>query len=77
MDSPHGLKVRAGEWDTKTTEERLPYQERAVSKIVAHPSRIERTLAYDVVSIINHRDHFLLFLLLIILHRIKSARIFF
>lgn len=30
------LKVRAGEWDTQTTRERLPFQERNVEQIVLH-----------------------------------------
>ncbi|KAJ8921968.1 hypothetical protein NQ315_008605 [Exocentrus adspersus] len=30
------IKIRAGEWDSKTTRERLPYQERNVATIVSH-----------------------------------------
>lgn len=30
------LKVRAGEWDTQTTKERLPYQELDVKEIIIH-----------------------------------------
>lgn len=30
------IKVRAGEWDSKTTRERLPYQERNVANIISH-----------------------------------------
>lgn len=43
------LKVRAGEWDTQTTKERLPYQERVVSRIFSNPNYHERSLANDVV----------------------------
>lgn len=44
------LKIRAGEWDTQTTKERLPYQERIVSRIFGHPNFNERNLANDIVS---------------------------
>jgi secreted trypsin-like serine protease len=44
------LKVRAGEWDTQTTKERLPYQERNVQAIVVHPEFHVKTLANDVVG---------------------------
>lgn len=30
------LKVRVGEWDSQTTKERLPYQERKVDRIISH-----------------------------------------
>lgn len=50
--SARDLKIRAGEWDTQTTKERLPYQERIVSRIFSHPGYNERSLANDVVSII-------------------------
>lgn len=48
--SAKDLKMRAGEWDTQTTKERLPYQERIVSRIFGHPKYNERSLANDVVS---------------------------
>lgn len=48
--SAKDLKVRAGEWDTQTTKERLPYQERIVSRIFSHPTYNERSLANDIVS---------------------------
>lgn len=44
------LKLRAGEWDTQSTKERLPYQERIVSRIFGHPNYQERGLANDFVS---------------------------
>lgn len=34
--SPRELKIRAGEWDTQTTEEILPHQDRRVVEIVIH-----------------------------------------
>jgi secreted trypsin-like serine protease len=42
--------IRAGEWDTQTTKERLPYQEINVNAIVTHPEFHTRTLANDIVS---------------------------
>lgn len=43
------IKVRAGEWDTQTTKERLPYQERTAVQIVSHPNYNSKTLANDIV----------------------------
>lgn len=45
------LKVRAGEWDTQTTKERLPYQERNVKAVVVHQDFHSRSLANDIVII--------------------------
>lgn len=42
------LKIRAGEWDTQTTKERLPFQERSVVRVSSHPEFNPRSLAYDV-----------------------------
>ncbi|XP_052893903.1 phenoloxidase-activating factor 2-like [Anopheles moucheti] len=42
------LKVRAGEWDTQTTKERLPYQERMVTRVNSHPDFNPRSLASDI-----------------------------
>lgn len=50
MTRAKDLKIRAGEWDTQTPKERLPYQERIVSRIFGHPDYKERSLANDVVS---------------------------
>lgn len=47
---PRTIKIRAGEWDTQTIKERLPYQERVVTRIVSHPDYSSRSLANDVVS---------------------------
>lgn len=44
------LRIRAGEWDTQTTKERLPYQERGVQSIIVHQDFHVKTLANDVVS---------------------------
>jgi len=51
------LKLRAGEWDTQTTKERLPYQERIASRIFSHPKYNERNLANDV-AIVELEDPF-------------------
>lgn len=53
MTKANDLKIRAGEWDTQTTKERLPYQERIVSRIFGHPNYNERGLANDLVGITN------------------------
>jgi kallikrein len=45
-----GLKVRAGEWDTQTTKERLAHQEREVNDIIPHEDFNSKTLANDIVS---------------------------
>jgi hypothetical protein len=45
------LKIRAGEWDTQTTKERLPYQERNVKAVVVHQDFHSRSLANDIVII--------------------------
>lgn len=45
----NGLRIRAGEWDTQTTKERLPYQERGVQAIITHPNFHAKTLANDIV----------------------------
>ncbi|XP_065089032.1 phenoloxidase-activating factor 2 [Ochlerotatus camptorhynchus] len=42
------LKIRAGEWDSQTTKERLPFQERIVIRVNSHPDFNPRSLAYDV-----------------------------
>lgn len=44
------FKIRAGEWDTQTTKERLPYQERAVVQVIKHPKYNEKALFNDFVS---------------------------
>lgn len=51
------LKIRAGEWDTQTTKERLPYQERIASRVFSHPQYSDRSLANDV-AIIELEDPF-------------------
>jgi hypothetical protein len=50
--SQHALRVRAGEWDTQTTKERLPHQERNVASIITHTEFNARTLANDIALIL-------------------------
>jgi len=57
LNSAKDIKIRAGEWDTQTTKERLPYQERIVSRIFSHPNYNERSLANDV-AVIELEDPF-------------------
>lgn len=47
------LRIRAGEWDTQTTKERLLHQERNVRSVVTHPGFHKKSLANDIVSFIN------------------------
>lgn len=49
------LKVRAGEWDTQTTKEIYPYQERYVDSIETHKDFIEKTSYYDVAVLFLDR----------------------
>lgn len=49
---PNQLKIRAGEWDSQTTNERLPYQEREISQIITHPEFSIKTLANDVALLV-------------------------
>ncbi|XP_075146744.1 phenoloxidase-activating factor 2 isoform X2 [Haematobia irritans] len=44
--------IRAGEWDTQTVKERLPYEESAASKVITHPQYNPRNVAYDFALII-------------------------
>lgn len=46
------LTVRAGEWDTQTMKERLPYQERSVQTVILHPDYNRRSIAYDFALVI-------------------------
>lgn len=48
VDRPlNSFMIRAGEWDTITTKERLPFVEKRVSKVVTHPRYNPRNVAYD------------------------------
>ncbi|XP_048485903.1 phenoloxidase-activating factor 2 isoform X2 [Plutella xylostella] len=45
---PSSLKIRAGEWDTQTSKERLPHQERGVREMVIHEDFRPKSLWNDV-----------------------------
>ncbi|XP_065088898.1 phenoloxidase-activating factor 2-like [Ochlerotatus camptorhynchus] len=49
---PQKLTVRAGEWDTMTTNEVLPYQEEPVSRIILHPHFNRNMLFHDVALLV-------------------------
>ncbi|XP_017054459.1 phenoloxidase-activating factor 2 [Drosophila ficusphila] len=49
---PGTFMVRAGEWDSQTTNERLPYQERAVKSVIRHPQYKSRNIANDFALVI-------------------------
>ncbi|KAG5671371.1 hypothetical protein PVAND_001572 [Polypedilum vanderplanki] len=51
----NSLRVRAGEWDTQTTKERLPHQERNVNAIITHEEFNSRSLANDIALLILDR----------------------
>lgn len=44
--------IRAGEWDTQTTKERYPYQERAVKQIIVHKDYQEQVLLNDIALLV-------------------------
>ncbi|KAJ0170407.1 hypothetical protein K1T71_013778 [Dendrolimus kikuchii] len=50
-DSPGNLKIRAGEWDFKTTMETYPHQEREAQQIKIHPDFHRRNLRNDIALI--------------------------
>lgn len=45
---PQSLKVRVGEWDTQTTAEPLPHQDRNIIDIVIHPDFQNESLRNDI-----------------------------
>ncbi|XP_053690191.1 phenoloxidase-activating factor 2-like [Sabethes cyaneus] len=46
--SPSQLKVRAGEWDTQTTNEIYPHQDRSVVEMISHPDYYKGGLYNDI-----------------------------
>uniref|UniRef100_A0A1I8NC80 Phenoloxidase-activating factor 2 n=1 Tax=Musca domestica TaxID=7370 RepID=A0A1I8NC80_MUSDO len=48
----NSFKIRAGEWDTQTTKERLPYQETMPAKVLQHPRYNPRNVGNDFALII-------------------------
>lgn len=49
---PSDIKIRAGEWDTQTTDERLPYQERNIAQIIVHEGFNPDNLFNDVALLV-------------------------
>ncbi|XP_014098296.2 phenoloxidase-activating factor 2 [Bactrocera oleae] len=47
-----GILVRAGEWDSQTIKERLPYQERNVQRIITHPNYNYRNVANNFALVV-------------------------
>ncbi|XP_066150574.1 phenoloxidase-activating factor 2-like [Euwallacea fornicatus] len=47
--------VRAGEWDTQTTNERLPHQERNVQQVIIHEGYTPQVIFNDVALLILSR----------------------
>ncbi|CAD6992026.1 chymotrypsin-like protease CTRL-1 isoform X2 [Ceratitis capitata] len=47
-----GFIVRAGEWDSQTTKERLPYQERSVQRVITHPNFNSRNVANNFALVV-------------------------
>lgn len=46
------FKIRAGEWDTQNINEKHPYQDRDVSKVMLHPNFNPVNLEYDVALLV-------------------------
>jgi len=47
-----GFKIRAGEWDTQSQSEPLPYQDRAVQQIIRHPQYYSGAFYNDIALLI-------------------------
>ncbi|KAK9509040.1 hypothetical protein O3M35_006451 [Rhynocoris fuscipes] len=50
--NPSTLKARAGEWDTQTTNELYPHQDRKVVKIITHDKYYSGALYNDIALIV-------------------------
>jgi plasma kallikrein len=48
----HGLKVRAGEWNTQSDDEISPYEERNVVSIIKHPQFVRKNLQNDISMLV-------------------------
>lgn len=46
------IRIRAGEWDTQTTRERLPFQERNVANIIVHDQFNPNTVPNDFALLV-------------------------
>ena len=54
--NPGQLVVRCGEWDTQTTTESFPYQDREVASLAVHPEFNGRNLANDFAVLFMATD---------------------
>ena len=54
--NPGELVVRCGEWDTQTTTEPFPHQDRAVASLAVHPEFNGRNLANDFAVLFMAAD---------------------
>ncbi|XP_050099175.1 phenoloxidase-activating factor 2-like [Anopheles aquasalis] len=52
---PNRYVVHAGDWDRRHTQERLPHQERTVSRIVVHPNYYSGALFNDLALLLLNR----------------------
>ncbi|XP_058790683.1 phenoloxidase-activating factor 2-like isoform X2 [Phymastichus coffea] len=53
---PERIKIRAGEWDTQSTNEKLPHQDRAVETIIIHENYNSEFFFNDVALLILNRS---------------------
>ncbi|ALC46027.1 CG40160 [Drosophila busckii] len=56
---PGSFLLRAGEWDSQTEKERLPYQERTAQRIITHPQFNPRNVANDYALVIVDQPYLL------------------
>ena len=56
---PASLVVRCGEWDTQTTNEPRPHQDRKVQEVVLHPEFSPRSLRNDFALLFVEQDFIL------------------
>lgn len=50
--NPHQLRIRAGEWDTQTTDELFPHQDRHVTEVIIHEKYYRGGLYNDIALVI-------------------------
>ncbi|XP_035703658.1 phenoloxidase-activating factor 2 isoform X2 [Folsomia candida] len=50
------LKVRLGEWDTQTTDEPYPYQDRKVKEVIIHNQLLRKSLYNDIALLVLEKE---------------------
>lgn len=50
------LRVRAGEWDSRTTDEIYKHQDRDVEQLIIHPEYKDRALHNDLALLVLRED---------------------